>query len=460
MSKLVLTERIVAAAKAESGRLELWDLRSPGLCLRVTDRGARTWIYRYRAQDGRHPRFTIGKFPAVSLRDARVRAMELTRDVALGGDPAMERRAARVEAKEAPKTFDDLADAYFDACEAGEWKPKGKRKKAAVLEGERKRVQLHVRPVFGSLPYADITRPQVKALLRGMQTKGIGAQTNLTQAIIRQIYNFAISDDLVQVNPATGFSPFADRLPRSRIWSDGEIQLLWRALEDPSGLIDRDGKPIRVGEEIRIAIKLLLLLGQRRGEVIGMERRELDLDARTWLIDAKRTKGSRPHMVPLPAAAVPLIRRAMLLSDFDREEPSAFVFSTCRKADTPIMPASVTHAMARLKEGLRIDGPTVHDLRRTVSTHLTSERCGVSPFIRSKVLGHIDAGGGAMVSAMHYDANTYLAEKRRALEAWERLLGVITEGSQPPRHRDEPREEGGDLTGGPRASADVKGAPD
>ncbi|MNT15841.1 hypothetical protein D3C72_1509170 [compost metagenome] len=54
-----------------------------------------------------------------------MRAAELERDVALGGDPAMERRAARIEIKEAPKTFYDLADAYFDACAAGEWKPKG-----------------------------------------------------------------------------------------------------------------------------------------------------------------------------------------------------------------------------------------------------------------------------------------------------------------------------------------------
>lgn len=428
MSKLVLTDRTVAAAKADSGRLELWDLRSPGLCLRVTDRGVKTWIYRYRAQDGRHPRFTIGKFPSVGLKDARARAAELERDVAFGGDPAMERRAARVEVKEAPKTFDDLADAYFEACAAGEWKPKGKRKKAAVLEGERQRVQLHVRPVLGSAPFAEITRPQVKALLRGMQTKSIGAQTNLTQAIIRQIYNFAISDDLVQVNPATGFSPFADRVPRSRIWSDIEVLALWRALDDPGELVGLNGKPIRVGEAMRIAIKLLLLLGQRRGEIIGMERRELDLEARTWLIDAARTKGSRPHMVPLPPTAVPLIRRAMLLSDFDRDEHSAFVFSRSRKTDGPILPGSVTHAMGRLKEGLRIKDLTVHDLRRTVSTNLTSERCGVSPFIRSKVLGHIDAGGGAMVSAIHYDANTYLAEKRRALEAWSELLDAILSG--------------------------------
>lgn len=401
-----------------------------GLCLRVTGRGAKTWIYRYRTPDGRQPRFTIGKMPAISLKDARERALELDRDVALGGDPATVRRAARVEAQDAIRTFDDLAEAYFAACASGEWKPKGKRKKAHVIEGEKDRIRLHVQPVLGKLPYGAVTRPDVKALLRAMIAKGIGTQTNLTQAIIRQIYNFAISDDLVLVNPATGFAPFADSVPRSRIWSDEELISLWAVLDDPTGLVDEEGRPIQVSEAMRIAIKLLAMLGQRRTEVIGMERRELDFGAKTWLVDAKRMKGSKAHMVPLPETANPLIQRAIQIADSDRAEPSAFVFPTDRKVDRAVHPASVTHALTRLKVGLGIKGPTVHDLRRTMSTNMTSERCGVTPFIRSKVLGHIDAGGGAVVSSVHYDFNTYIVEKRRALRAWCALLMKIVAGEE------------------------------
>lgn len=431
MPKLVLTDKSVASARAEVGdRLELWDLRTPGLCLRVTRRGAKTWIYRYRTPDGRQPRFTIGKMPSISLKDARERALELDRDVALGGDPATVRRAARVEAQDAIRTFDDLAEAYFAACASGEWKPKGKRKKAHVIEGEKDRIRLHVQPVLGKVPYAAVTRPDVKTLLRAMIAKGIGTQTNLTQAIIRQIYNFAISDDLALVNPATGFAPFADSVPRSRIWSDDELVSLWAVLDDPTGLVDDDGKPIHVSEAMRIAIKLLAILGQRRTEVIGMERRELDFLAKTWLVDAKRMKGSKAHMVPLPEAAIPLIKRAIQIADTDRSEPSAYVFPTDRKEDRAVHPASVTHALTRLKVGLGIRGPTVHDLRRTMSTNMTSERCGVTPFIRSKVLGHIDAGGGAVVSSVHYDFNTYIVEKRRALRAWCTLLLKIVAGEE------------------------------
>lgn len=431
MPKLVLTDKAIASAKpVEGGRLELWDIRTPGLCVRVTGRGVKTWIFRYRTPDGRQPRYTIGNMPGVGLKDARDRAAELDREVALGGDPATVRREARVEIKEAPKTFNELAKAYFDACESGEWKPKGKKKKASVIAGEKARVERHVEPVLGERPFTAIGRPDVKALLRAMTEKGIGAQTNLTQAVIRQIFSFAISDDLVLVNPATGFPRYAETKPRSRIWRDGELVTLWKGLEDPTGLVDVDGKPIYVGEAMRIAIKLLAVLGQRRAEVIGMQKEELDLKARTWLIDGKRTKGSRPHMVPLPRQAIPLIERAIVLADANRNEPSPYVFPSPKTAYEPTRPASITHALTRLKVGLGINGPTVHDLRRTVSTNLTSERCGVSPFIRSKVLGHLDAGGGAQVSSIHYDANSYVAEKRRALETWCDLLAVIVDDPQ------------------------------
>src|SRR5690606_22536261 len=112
---------------------------------------------------------------------------------------------------------------------------------------------------------------------------------------------------------------YAETRPRSRIWRDAELSRLWEALDAPAGLTGVDGAPIHVGEPMRIAIKLLALLGQRRGEVAGMARAELDLEARTWLIDGSRTKGSRPHMVPLPKAALPLIERAILLADLGRD---------------------------------------------------------------------------------------------------------------------------------------------
>jgi hypothetical protein len=127
--------------------------------------------------------------------------------------------------------------------------------------------------------------------------------------------------------------------------------------------------------------------------------------------------------VPLPDAAIALIHQALKIATVDGAEPPKYVFPTNRLEERAIRPLSLSLALHRAKTAIGLDiDATLHDMRRTVSTNLTSERCGVSPFVRSKVLGHIDAGGGAMVSMIHYDVNDYLAEKRRALEIWARVL--------------------------------------
>jgi integrase len=138
-------------------------------------------------------------------------------------------------------------------------------------------------------------------------------------------------------------------------------------------------------------------------------------------------KGGRPHTVPLPAQSVALIQEAIELSRKIGGDDATLVFPNARHAETAIDPMSLSRALARLSASAGVDGATLHDLRRTGATALTSERLGVSPFIRSKVLGHTtDAGGGAAVSMVHYDTNEYLGERRRALKAWEaRLLEIV-----------------------------------
>lgn len=433
MARVNLTDRAVAAAKAEPGqRLELWDERTPGLHLRVTDRGVKTWVVRYRTPDGRQPRLAIGKLPAFGLKDARERAGEILREVAKGADPATQRRQARAAPRHAIRTFDDLADRYEEACASGEWKPKGKRKKASVLAEEKGILRRNVRPTFGKLPYASITRPEVKALLRKMHLRGVNAQTNRTQAVIRQVYSFAIAEEMVAINPATGFAPLGEESPRDRIWSDAELKTLWAALDDPSAVLDANGKSIQISEGVCIALKLATVLGQRRNEIIGMEAREVDLKAKTWLIRAERMKGSRPHMVPLPDAAVALIKEASRVANVGRKKESAYLFPTAWTDERAVKPDSMTRALAKLTTALKIEGATLHDLRRTVSTNLTSERCGVSQFIRSKILGHIDAGGGALVSSVHYDVNSYIVEKRHGLDVWSGLLMEIVGKAERP----------------------------
>lgn len=438
MATLKLTDRTAASAKAEPGqRVELWDEQTPGLCLRVSDKGKKVWVWRYRTDDGRQPRLTLGDYSgAHGLKWAREQVEELRVQVRKGADPAAERRRAKAAAKAEPlRTFRDLSDAYLRACRSGEWTPKNKRKRASTLKTEENVLNLHILPRLGDLRLEDVDRPTVRGLLRSMTERKIGARTNKAHAIIRQCFAYAIFEGRVQVNPAVGFPPLAQQKPRARVLTDGELKALWAALSDPTGLRvpppegeTGEGERVRVTRSVRIALQLALLLLQRRSEVAGMALDELNLEQGLWLIPGERMKGGRPHLVPLPPLSVQLVEEAIKLRKGDAAK-SPYVFPSPRDREKPIRADSVTHAMAELTAALGIKGVSPHDLRRTGSTALTSERIGVSPFIRSQVLGHTtDAGGGAAVSAVHYDANTYIAEKRRALQAWEALVLEVAEG--------------------------------
>jgi hypothetical protein len=133
-------------------------------------------------------------------------------------------------------------------------------------------------------------------------------------------------------------------------------------------------------------------------------------------------KSKRIHAVPLSPWAIELIETAIALNaDIETD----LVFPCRIDPARPMNGPSMNWAFNAVLWARGIDDGRIHDVRRTGSTRMTSERLGVSPFIRSKVLGHTDAGGGAQVSATNYDANSYVREKRAALGQWQELLRTI-----------------------------------
>jgi len=258
MAKVNLTDRAVQAAKARSGeRLELHDALTPGLTLRVTDKGVKSWVLRYRAPDGRSQRYKVGDAARMGLRAARLEAGRLKDQIDRGQDPLAEKRRAKAQAESVTiRTFGDLLSAYWTACEVGEWKPRKKRKREQTLSYEKGIAARHITPTLDKLPLGGINRATIKGLLRGMIEKGIGAQTNRTQALIRQVFNFGIAEEVVTVNPAMGFESLHDAKPIRRVWSDDRMKALWTALERPDSLRDADGEPVHLSRPVAIAVQL------------------------------------------------------------------------------------------------------------------------------------------------------------------------------------------------------------
>ena len=419
-----LTDTKVRALKAFEGqRLEVFDVRVPGLLIRVASSGRRTWYFRYRSPNGGQPRLKLGSYPATGIDAARTKALAAQAMVESNVDPAEQERKKREEAKAIKvRTFDDLMQVYFDACEKGTYKPRKKRKKTVTIEAERALYDRHVKKELGRRVIGEITRPKINSLTEGMQERGITAQTNAAFALVRQALSYAVHKDLLATNIAKSMSAPEEKRVRERTLSDPELKAVWTALEAPGEVEGEDGRQLAISKGVSLALRLAAILLQRRAEIATMGIADLDLDQGVWLIPGDRAKNGRPHAVPLPPLALQLVKDALAA----RSNPdSPHVFPSPRsRGQKAIHPDALTRAMGHLSKVLDIPLVGPHDLRRTGTTVMSSERLkDVSPFVVSQVLNHItDAGGGSATTRKHYNVHDYAGEKRAALIAWERLL--------------------------------------
>jgi integrase len=405
----MLTDALLKGRDAAPGEKlkELWDARVPGLCLRVSPGGVKTWTFRYRPKDSAaFKRMSLGRYPDVGLALARTRALEQRVAVSGGADPQGERRAKR----EAPTlTFDALADDYLDRYA----KPHKKSWANDALY-----LRAHVRAAWGARPANRISRADAAALLDTI-AKSAPTSANRTQSIISRLFNWAIESGLIEVNPLARMPKrAAEATSKDRILAPDEIRVLWHALGD--------------GGSVAAALQFLLLSGLRPGEVAGAAVAELvDVDnpARARLeIPAARMKGGKAHVVPLAPMALAIMRRQVDQAIDGRTHLFASGF-----ADRgPIARHTLSQALRRIIVGLpdakaiQAPYPTPHDFRRTVATGLAA--LGVPREDRLAVLAHAQDD----VHGIHYDKYDRLAEKRVALEKWEAHVADIVGPNEAP----------------------------
>lgn len=420
------------------------DIEVRGLALRVSPGGQKSWTFRYRDKlMSKRSRLTLGTFDptsdsepdengvrALTLASARVAARQLRAQVDAGVDPAAEKRRKRETAQaQVIKTMSDLASAYFTACETGTHRGGKRRKKAAsTLAGERWLWGKYLSDRVGDDAPEAVTRTTVRTILREILAEA-PSQSNKARALLSQLFNFAIVEERLSSNPVALVQKLADDTARTRTLTDAEIKALWEGLRKRTGLtLKRDGldEKVFVSEAVCLAIKVAMFTLQRRGEVSGMRRSELDFELKTWRIPADRMKGRVEHLVPLSDRAITLIEAALKLHDGRRKGESDYVFPSPRSNDVPIAPGALSHAMADMTNALGLANVSLHDTRRTGAT--TMAALGVPPFIVSQVLAHKDGGGGAAITMRHYNLYAYADEKRDALNRWaaklEDVLGL------------------------------------
>ena len=380
----MLTDTKVAAIKPPAaGQEEHRDTKVTGLRLRVGTSGKKTWTVRARAGE-KVINKKIGTYPAMKLAAARTAAEKLLEAIARDGST-----------EAADRTFGALADAWIE-------KKRADRKRNKSVEHQRRQLERHVLPKWRDRKLLAIRRADVRDLIEGIEGDVL---PNRILALVRAVFRYALEREWIEASPAQGLRKPKDESARDRFLEMDEVKRVWEA----TSLLGYPYAPF---------VRLLLLTGQRRTEVASMRWSDVDLDAGRWILKAGDTKSDRAHLVPLAGPAVDQLKGLPRFGEF--------VFST--DGETHIK--GYAKGKARLDAFLTAAGDplppwTLHDVRRTVATHMV--RLGVPMEIVARVLNHARAGVTAQVYALH----EYEPEKRSALDRWAAEIKRVVERKKP-----------------------------
>jgi len=240
------------------------------------------------------------------------------------------------------------------------------------------------------------------------EARGAPIIANRTLATIRRMFNFAIERDIIPHSPCVMVKAVAKENRRDRCLSETEIKTLWLALDHPQQTGSDD---IKMSEATKLALKLQLVKGQRKGEIVRIEWSDIQIGERWWTIPAIKAKNGVLTRVYLSDLAMTLLARVKELSGTPK-----WAFPA-PNSNTHITPDSISRAINR-STFEELEHFTPHDLRRSAATHMCG--MGIPRLVVSKILNHVDNSITAI-----YDRHSYDTEKKNALEAWSKKLTQI-----------------------------------
>ncbi len=398
MEHAKLTALEVERAHRSGKRLLLGD--GDGLYLRKQTGNNASWVLRYR-HGGRQRWLTLGNFPDMSLATARTEARQARVLLDQQQDPMRVRRAAKAEERQRG-SFAELCEDWFhrEIADRGIKHP----------EAPRRYLDNYLIPKFGRMPAVEVTASDIARMIDTVKVRAPTAANDLLR-FTRRIFAFGVRRRIVPSNPAADFSPRLDgggtERARDRALSLDELAQLFEKIRETETF----------GGDNLLAMKLLLALCVRKGELLCARWEEFDLEGRSksgpvWYLPASRTKTGEPLNVPLVPTVVEWLKVLQAVG-----AGSEYVFPKRRLDHRERVPHVGTDtlnvAMTRVKHGL--PHFTLHDLRRTARTHLAA--LGVRSEVAERCLGHKLRGIEGT-----YNRHDYFDERRVALEQWTRLV--------------------------------------
>ena len=412
-----LTDKTIQNLKAPAGKAqaEVYDRLVPGFGIRV---GAKTktfflFVRVLRLGAWKPVRIKLGRYPALPLSDARDLAREYSTLAAAGKDPRRSKDDAEREMVDASRdTFGILSAAFIEAGKKSGTTKKTKGPWRAKTAASYK-LGLSYFGAWDDRPVAEIDRRMVQDAIDRIAVDAGDASAASACRTLSAFFSWLIRRDVVAFSPVVSVEPPAT-VSRDRTLDDEELAAIWGACD---------------GSVMGDMFRLLILTGQRRGEIADLRWDEVDLQKQRIRLSGERTKNGLPHDVPLSPPALEIIE-AQLEARVERKEkkPCEFVFTT--NGRTPVSGFSKTKAFidAQLDAESDDDEPLVpdwrlHDFRRTMVTQMND--MGIAPHVVEACVNHVSGSAKAGVAGV-YNRAEYLKERTTALNAWAAKIGSLT----------------------------------
>ncbi len=260
--------------------------RVPGLVLRVSPTGKKSWVVTARRPGMKNPsRFTLGDIrDLATLTEAREKAAQFKGELKAGRDPLAERAAQKAEAAVTRlETVDKLLEAFCQHCEQTN---RTGKEQASLLRND---VLTH----WKGRNIRTLTRRDVRDVVEQKKKKA-PVRANRLLTLIKTFFTWAMEHDHIEANPAHGLKPPTPEHSRNRVLDDEELKAVWDAA-------------VVAGAPFGAITRLLILTAQRREEVAGMRWSEINPDTAEWVIPASRSKNGEENRVPLTASALSII---------------------------------------------------------------------------------------------------------------------------------------------------------
>ena len=392
-----LTDSIARNAKPAAKTIRIFD--HDGLYLEISPRGGKWWRLKYRYA-GKEKRVSLGVYPEVNLKKARARTVEARQLLDSGVDPSENRRAAKAAQMDgAANSFEVVTREWIEQ----------QMKTWVRGHGERilTRFERDIFPWIGARPIADLTAPELLTTVRRIEKRGALETAHRALGNCGQVFRYAIATGRTRRDPTgdlRGALPTVKPTHFAAITEPKRVGALMRAIDGYEGSLT-----------VRCALRLAPLVFVRPGELRHAQWSAMDLDVSEWRYTV--TKTNTPHIVPLSAQAVAILRELKPLTGRGR-----FVFSSARSSQRPMSDNAILAAMRRM--GIAKDEMSGHGFRAMARTIL-DEVLGFRPDFIEHQLAHAvrDPNGRA------YNRTAHLEERRKMMQAWADYLDRLKNGA-------------------------------